>query len=331
MDAITTLSRADWAKRISDDYDEARERFFGIGDNLVAAKEALAHGEFQLMVDAELPFSRSTAQRFMAIAQDGRLRNAAHATLLPADYTVLASLAGFDDKTFEKALQDGVIRPDLTRADLTRFKSNQYVAANTALSDGCRVEDLEGLVADGKRYGVISADMPWEFESWSDKGKSRNPDQQYGTLTLEEIRALPVADLAAENCVLLLWVVGWIAPADIQAVGEAYGFTYSSRAYDWVKTTKDGDGFPISGGAWTRGGAEDVWLFTKGAPARRSKGERQVIWWPRGEHSEKPGTFYESARRLADGPYLALFERQIRPGWTCFGNEISRQDMEAGL
>jgi len=332
MDAIAEpVSRDVWAKRINDDWDEARERYFSAGDNLIAAKAALPHGEFLMMVDADLAFQKRTAQRLMRIAGDARLRNASTVTLLPTDVTALYEITRLSDDEFSEAVEARHFKPDMNKADVTRFRKNMYQAVNTAAADGCSVDDLHALVASGKKFGAISADPAWRYETWSQKGGGRAPDMHYGTMTLDEIKALPVAELAADDCALFLWVVDWLSPSQMEAVANAWGFTWSTRPYDWYKQNKNNDDLAFGNGKWTHNQSECVWLLTKGSPERFSATERQIIWDKRGDHSEKPDEFYESVRRLVGGPYLALFERQVRPGFVSWGNEIPRKDMELGL
>src|SRR5688500_9647906 len=86
--------------------------------------------------------------------------------------------------------------------------------------------DIEGdLMAATSRYGVIYADPPWTFQTGSDKGKGGSPEQHYSCLSLDEIKALPVKDLAADDCVLLLWVTWPILPRGLEMI-QAWGFTY---------------------------------------------------------------------------------------------------------
>ena len=104
-------------------------------------------------------------------------------------------------------------------------------------------------------YGVIYADPAWTFTTRSDKGKDRSPEQHYDCMTLDDIKALPVRDLAAKNCVLLIWVIDTHLPMALEVI-EAWGFKYKTKAFNWVKTNKDGS--PFTGmGFWTRANPED--------------------------------------------------------------------------
>lgn len=181
-------------------------------------------------------------------------------------------------------------------------------------------------------YGVILADPPWSFKSWSDKGRDRCPDalvrqkglaeRHYKTLTLAEISNLPIADIAAKDCVLFLWTVDCMIPQAL-SLGASWGFTFKTVAFTWVKTTKS-DTHHIGLGYWTRGNPEQCLLFTRGKPCRKSASVRQLITAPRREHSRKPDEQYGRIEQLLDGPYLELFARAECPGWDVWGNETAR-------
>ena len=182
-------------------------------------------------------------------------------------------------------------------------------------------------------FGAIMADPPWSFRSWSDKGKNRAPDalvrqkglaeRHYATMSLADIRALPVGDVAAKDSVLFLWAVDCMLPEAIET-GRGWGFTFKTVAFTWVKEKAKSPGYHISLGYWTRGNPEQCLLFTKGNPRRLSAGVRQLIVAQRREHSRKPDEAAEAIERLVPGPYLELFARTQRPGWTVWGNQTER-------
>jgi N6-adenosine-specific RNA methylase IME4 len=200
---------------------------------------------------------------------------------------------------------------------------------------GGAVDDLTALAASGKRFPVIYADPPWEFQVYSGKGKQRSAERYYDTSSLDGIKAIPVAPLAADDCALFLWAVCPEQPGAV-AVMQAWGFEYKTVAFFWVKTTKnaerielDGDGLHWGMGYWTRANIEPVLLGTKGSPQRMDKDVHQVVIAPVGEHSEKPEEVRRRIERLLLGPYLELFARRQAPGWTVWGNEIAPYDANA--
>lgn len=173
-----------------------------------------------------------------------------------------------------------------------------------------------------RRFGVILADPPWRFLTWSEAGRDRSPDQHYPTMTPAQMMALPVKQLAAPNCALIMWVYDPMIPQALQLM-QAWGFTFKTRLYDWAKETADGS--DVMGlGHWTRHGGEQAWIGTIGNPRRRS---RRVLQYHRErprEHSRKPAEFLRRTERLLDGPYLELFSRTGRDGWSAWGNEINK-------
>lgn len=198
-------------------------------------------------------------------------------------------------------------------------------------------------------FRVVLAGPPWCFKSWSDKGKTRSPDamvrqkglaeRHYATMPLSAIRALPVGDVAAKQSALFLWAVDCMLPEAIE-LGREWGFTYKTVAFTWAKLVKawddDSPNLPESDprsetkfwhtglGYWTRGNPEQCLLFTRGAPKRQSASVRQLICATRREHSRKPDEQYERIEALLPGPYLELFARTARPGWTAWGDQIER-------
>lgn len=186
------------------------------------------------------------------------------------------------------------------------------------------------------RYGAILADPPWRFATWSDKGRGRCPDgrwtvpsgqptsqpRHYDTMPIETILALPVRDLAADDCVLFLWTTKPMLPAALD-VGRTWGFEYKTRAFCWVKTTKHGKKH-LGMGHWTRANPEDCLLFTRGSPKRLSRSVRELIEAPVREHSRKPDETYERIEALVAGPYFELFARTRRDGWDQWGDEIDK-------
>ena len=179
-----------------------------------------------------------------------------------------------------------------------------------------------------RKYSVILADPPWAFRAWSDKGKGRSAEQHYPTMRLEDIKALPVADLAAEDCVLFLWATFPMLKEALEVV-EAWGFSYKTVAFTWVKENRKSPGLFWGLGYWTRANAEVCLLATRGSPKRQSAAVHQVILSPVEQHSKKPDEVRERIVTLmGDVPRVELFARQQAPGWDVWGNEV---DCSPGL
>lgn len=180
---------------------------------------------------------------------------------------------------------------------------------------------LKGLKRN--HYGAILADPPWHFNVRSEAGEGRSASQHYGVEGLESLKALPVAELAAPDCALFLWVIDPMLPHAMELL-DAWGFTFKTRAFCWAKRNKVGPGFFTGMGFWTRANPEDCWLAVRGAPKRQSAGVKRLIVDRRREHSRKPDCVYERIETLVRGPYCEMFSRAGRPGWDTMGNEVGK-------
>lgn len=183
-----------------------------------------------------------------------------------------------------------------------------------------------------KHYGLIYADPPWTFTTYSNKGKGRSAEAHYDCMTLEGIKALPVGDWAAEDCVLLLWVTDPLLERAFEVIG-AWGFKYKTVGFYWAKLNKgagqlclDQNSFFTGLGFWTRANPEQCLLATRGRPKRRVGDVRKLVVSPRREHSRKPDLIYDRIEALCSGPYLEMFARSSRPKWDSWGTEAGLFD-----
>lgn len=168
-------------------------------------------------------------------------------------------------------------------------------------------------------YGVVLADPGWHHATYSAKGEGRSP--KYRTASISAIAALPVADLAADDCWLFLWTTSQHLALAIERIIPAWGFRYSSTAFCWLKLKKSGDGYVTTKGHTTRKNVELCLLARRGRPRILSKSVRELIAAPRRQHSRKPDEQYPRIMQLCAGPYLELFARQRWPGWHSWGDE----------
>jgi N6-adenosine-specific RNA methylase IME4/ParB-like chromosome segregation protein Spo0J len=199
-------------------------------------------------------------------------------------------------------------------------KVEQKRAVRVARADRIRANNTPLPVSE-RKYCAIYADPPWSYEVWAETGKYlTHADNYFPTMSLQEIKALPVAGFAAEDCALFLWVT-WPLLFAAKEVIEAWGFEYKTCAFTWVKPTQDGDGYAMGNGYWTRANSEVCLLATKGFPVRLNADVSQVVLAPRRAHSQKPDEMYERIERLVPGPYIELFARGVREGWDRWGNE----------
>ena len=170
-----------------------------------------------------------------------------------------------------------------------------------------------------EQYGVIYADPPWSYQQ---KGHGA-ACKHYQTMTPEEIKALPVANLAQENSVLFLWATFPNLPQALDVI-EAWGFTYKTLAFCWVKQNKRQGGLFWGLGSYTRQNAEVCLLAVKGRPKVISHSVHSVIQTPIERHSKKPDEARHRIEQLmGEQKRLELFARQTAPGWDCWGNEVN--------
>ena len=194
-----------------------------------------------------------------------------------------------------------------------------------------------------KHYHLILADLPWQTVTWSGttrtpsaKRLSDNASDHYPTLSLAEMQALPVSDLAADDALLAMWIISSHLDQAL-ALADSWGFTFATDLFYWIKTklinaeqiglfTGDIAEPRISMGKYTRKQLEPCWLF------RRGKGmpvlchaQRQLIIEPPREHSRKPVAQYDRLHALfGDVPRLEMFARTTRAGWDVWGNEVGK-------
>jgi N6-adenosine-specific RNA methylase IME4 len=178
-----------------------------------------------------------------------------------------------------------------------------------------------------QHFGAVYVDPPWSFTTWSKTRQTRAASNHYAVMSLDDIKALPVADLAAPDCVLFMWAINSMLPQALDVI-EAWGFTYKTVAFTWAKRTPSDSGWHFGLGYWTRQNTESCLLATRGKPKRRDCGVRELVVGERREHSRKPDAVAHSIERLVDGPYLELFARETRPTWSAWGNQVEHFDEE---
>lgn len=169
------------------------------------------------------------------------------------------------------------------------------------------------------KYELIYADLPWSYRTGKVNGAAQN---HYVTMSDNELYLLPVSEIAADNCVLLLWATFPKLPEAFRLI-KAWGFQYKTVGFVWIKQNISGKGFFLGLGWWTRSNAEVCLLAVKGRPKRFSANVSQLIISPRERHSKKPDIVRERIVDLVgDVPRIELFAREKSPGWDVWGNEV---------
>lgn len=175
-------------------------------------------------------------------------------------------------------------------------------------------------------FGCILADPPWSFKTWSGTTGTphRTANDHYVTTETVKLADIPVRRVVAPDCALFMWVVDSHVDQSID-LARAWGFDFKTIAFIWQKGRED-EQPRIGMGYWTRKQAEVCFLFTRGKPKRVSAGVREMIFERRREHSRKPDEQYGRIEALVGGPYLELFARASRPGWSSWGDQAGRFD-----
>lgn len=173
-----------------------------------------------------------------------------------------------------------------------------------------------------KKYNIIYADPPWQYKTYSKKGQGRSAESHYPTMELDKIKALSVAELAADDCVLFLWTTIPLLE-DCFSVINAWGFKYKTVGFVWIKLNRKANSLFWGMGHWTRANAEFCIIATKGHPKRISAAVHQMIVSRIEEHSKKPDEVRNRILKLmGDLPRIELFARQKTEGWDVWGNEV---------
>jgi len=180
-------------------------------------------------------------------------------------------------------------------------------------------------VGEKEKFHTILADPPWQFQNRTGKMAPEHKRlNRYETMKLNDILQMPVASLTAEKAHLYLWVPNALLP-DGLAVMEAWGFEYKTNIV-WEKVRKDGEPDGRGVGFYFRNVTELLLFGIKGdnnrtlAPARS---QVNLLRTMKREHSRKPDEIYPLIERCSCGPYLELFARGVREGWTLWGDQAN--------
>ena len=181
----------------------------------------------------------------------------------------------------------------------------------------------ELLALTSQRFGTILADPPWRFSNRTGKMAPEHKRlARYATMTLRDIKEMPVAQLAATQSHLYLWVPNALVKEGLEVM-ERWGFTYKTHLI-WYKVRKDGGPDGRGVGFYFRNVTEMCLLGVRGNLRTGPRGRSQVniITSRKREHSRKPDEIYPIIESCSPGPYLELFARHQRSGWEQWGDEI---------
>jgi N6-adenosine-specific RNA methylase IME4 len=191
--------------------------------------------------------------------------------------------------------------------------------------------DLRSLPKVEGGFQTLLADPPWRFTNRTGKvaPEHRRLDR-YDTMTLQDIRSLPVPGVVATNAHLYLWVPNALLREGLEVM-EAWSFRYVSNLV-WAKRRKDGGPDGRGVGFYFRNVTELVLFGVRGSMRTLEAGRRQVnmIESRKREHSRKPDEQYELIEGCSPGPYLELFARYPRAGWQVWGSEAADDTIPRG-
>lgn len=183
-------------------------------------------------------------------------------------------------------------------------------------------QDFSKFVGN-RSFGTILADPPWQFANRTGKMAPEHKRlSRYSTLTLQEIKEIPIALVAGEKSHLYLWVPNALLAEGLEVM-EAWGFEYKTNII-WHKIRKDGGPDGRGVGFYFRNTTEMVLFGVRGSLRTLAPGRRQVniIKSMKREHSRKPDELYGIIEACSSGPYLELFARGKRKGWFQWGNQV---------
>lgn len=181
------------------------------------------------------------------------------------------------------------------------------------------------------KYKIIYLDPPWTYADRGNAGK-RGVYHKYKLMSDDEIKNIPINDIAAKDSILFLWTTLPKLPIAIEVI-KSWGFTYKSIGFCWIKTNKIQTNKLFFGmGHYTRSNAEICLLAVKGKPKVNSHSVHSVVMAPIGKHSKKPDEVRDRIVQLmGDLSRIEIFSREQHDGWTCIGNEMDGRDVRIAL
>lgn len=287
--------------RIEAAWNKSRDGIFEVGRLLIEAKTKLPHGEYEAMVEAQLPFSASTSRRLKAIAEDSWLAKRAHGHELPNSWRTLYQLTTVPQEARDRGIREGIIRPDMERRDVARLKTPPAVRGPIVMPLGL--------------YGTIVIDPPWPTQKIERDVRPNQAGFDYPTMSEDELSALALP--AADDCHLFQWTTQRFLPMALRLT-EAWGFSYCLTMV-WHKP----GGFQPVG--LPQYNCEFAVYARKGSPKFiETTAFNCCFEAPRREHSRKPDEFYNTVRRVTASPRIDGFSREKRDGFDQFGNEVGK-------
>ena len=236
-----------------------------------------------------------------------------HGTIAKVEYLTKAG----GESIIEK-LRSGESSIDKEYTELRRKEKEQERQArrDENVEQIATAPDVDAAVASGARFATIAIDPPWDWDDEGDQDQLGRARPTYGTMSLEELMELPLGDLADEDCHLYLWITNRSLPKGFVLL-ERWGFRYVT-ALTWCKPS-------FGMGNYFRGSTEHILFGVKGSQPLKRKDMGTWFQAPRGPlgHSSKPVEFYDLVESCSPGPYLEMFARSKRVGWSAWGADVN--------
>ena len=170
----------------------------------------------------------------------------------------------------------------------------------------------EDIIKSAAKFATIVIDPPWDWGDEGDQDQMGRARPDYATMSKEQLMALPVGTLADDDCHLYMWITNRSLPKGFDLI-QAWGFRYIT-AITWAKPS-------FGMGNYFRGQTEQILFAVKGSQPLKRKDVGTLFSAPRGPngHSSKPVEFYDLVESCSPGPFLEMFSRHNRDGWTAWG------------
>jgi N6-adenosine-specific RNA methylase IME4 len=314
--AAPARTRKQWAKRINEQWysivEGSVESFLRLGRDLLAAKAALEHGQWRVLLENDLNFPPNTARVFMRIAT-WMIQNVGNAhALLPPDYTTIDKLTRLDDGTFRALVKDGTICPTLKRNEIAKILRIERVQADE--------QRILKLVPIAGKFRTLVIDPAWEYDWLSVAGRAK---PGYAMEPLELLRQRDLKQWAHADGTHLYCCVTNNFMYEAGKLIELWGFQHRT-VLTWIKPP------PFGLGSYFRNSTEHVIFATLGDTTTRPAAASLPTHFeaPRGEHSEKPEKFYDIVRAASYPPYGEINQRKARADFTNLFVEAEQQYAE---
>lgn len=181
-------------------------------------------------------------------------------------------------------------------------------------------------ITNGQRFSTILADPPWQFKNRTGKiAPEHKRLSRYSTMTLDDIKGLPIKSISNSTAHLYLWVPNALIADGLQVM-SSWGFTYKSNLI-WYKIRKDGGPDRRGVGFYFRNVTEILLFGVRGKNARtlqQGRSQENIMSTQKREHSRKPEEQYKIIESCSSGPYIELFARSPRKDWTVWGNQSDK-------